>query len=373
MDLTALKAALAANEPVALSAAPGTGKTTRVPPALLGEPWLAGRKILVLEPRRLAARRAAQFIAGRLGEAPGETVGWQVRLVRCVGPRTRIEFLTEGLLARRILADPELADVGLIVFDEFHERALALDLSFALAREVREALRPDLRLLVMSATLPEGVLPGARRIHLPAKAFPVEIRHLPGVTPVAAALRALREESGSVLVFLPGEAEIRAAAEALRAETLPPAVRVAPLYAALDRREQDFAVAQPAPGTRKVVLATSIAESSLTIEGIRVVVDSGLARVPRYAPRNGLTRLVTVRIPLDRAAQRAGKSLILAVNLVYLIQPRQFDAGNTQSLFHILRRQPRFRMKDDVKIRLGHSLVFRKIAATGNLMNRADA
>lgn len=308
MDLTALKAALAANEPVALSAAPGTGKTTRVPPALLGEPWLAGRKILVLEPRRLAARRAAQFIAGRLGEAPGETVGWQVRLERCVGPRTRIEFLTEGLLACRILADPELADVGLIVFDEFHERALALDLSFALAREVREALRPDLRLLVMSATLPEGVLPGARRIHLPAKAFPVEIRHLPGVTPVAAALRALREESGSVLVFLPGEAEIRAAAEALRAEALPPDVRVAPLYAALDRREQDFAVAPPAPGTRKVVLATSIAESSLTIEGIRVVVDSGLARVPRYAPRNGLTRLVTVRIPLDRAAQRAGRA-----------------------------------------------------------------
>lgn len=149
LDLTELREALAANEPVALSAAPGTGKTTRVPPALLGEPWLAGKKIVVLEPRRLAARRAATFIAESLGERPGETVGWQVRLERCVGPGTRIEFLTEGLLARRILADPELADTGLIVFDEFHERALALDVSFALAREVREALRPDLRHLVI--------------------------------------------------------------------------------------------------------------------------------------------------------------------------------------------------------------------------------
>ena len=344
LDLAELRAALAANEPVTLSAAPGTGKTTRVPPALLAEPWLAGRKILVLEPRRLAARRAAQFIAERLGEQPGETVGWQVRLERCVGPRTRIEFLTEGLLARRILADPELADVGLIVFDEFHERALALDLSFALAREVREALRPDLRLLVMSATLPGGALPGARHIHLPAKAFPIETRHLPGVGPVAAALRALREEEGSILVFLPGEAEIRAAAEALREAGLPPDVHVAPLYAALDRREQDRAVAPPAPGERKVVLATSIAESSLTIEGIRVVIDTGLARVPRYTPRNGLTRLVTVRIPLDRAIQRAGRAGRLCPGLCLRLwdareeltlpkvsQPEILDADLTQT------------------------------------------
>ena len=207
LDLEALRTALAANEPVALSAAPGTGKTTRIPPALLDAPWLAGKKIVVLEPRRLAARRAAQFIAEQLGERPGETVGWHVRLERCVGPRTRIEFLTEGLLARRILADPELGDVGLLIFDEFHERALALDLSFALAREVREALRPNLRLLAMSATLSPDTLPGARRIHLPSKAYPVETRHLPGMTPVAATLRALREETGSILVFLPGEGE----------------------------------------------------------------------------------------------------------------------------------------------------------------------
>lgn len=328
LDLTELKAALAANEPVALSAAPGTGKTTRVPPALLNEPWLAGKKIVVLEPRRLAARRAATFIAESLGERPGETVGWQVRLERCVGPRTRIEFLTEGLLARRILADPELSDTGLIIFDEFHERALALDVSFALAREVREALRPDLRLLVMSATLGETPLPEARRIDLPSVAYPVETRHLPGFDPVSATLKALREESGSVLVFLPGEGEIRDTAEALRATDLPSDVRVAPLYAALDRREQDFAVAPPAPGTRKVVLATSIAESSLTIEGVRVVVDSGLARVPRFLPRNGLTRLVTVRTPLDRADQRRGRAGRLGPGICY----RLWDAREERTL-----------------------------------------
>ena len=328
LDLTELKAALAANEPVALSAAPGTGKTTRVPPALLDEPWLTGKKIVVLEPRRLAARRAATFIAESLGERPGETVGWQVRLERCVGPRTRIEFLTEGLLARRILADPELSDTGLIIFDEFHERALALDVSFALAREVREALRPDLRLLVMSATLGETPHPEARRIDLPSVAYPVETRHLPGFDPVSATLKALREESGSVLVFLPGEGEIRDAAEALRATDLPSDVRVAPLYAALDRREQDFAVAPPAPGTRKVVLATSIAESSLTIEGVRVVVDSGLARVPRFLPRNGLTRLVTVRIPMDRADQRRGRAGRLGPGICY----RLWDAREERTL-----------------------------------------
>lgn len=328
LDLTELKAALAANEPVALSAAPGTGKTTRVPPTLLDEPWLDGKKIVVLEPRRLAARRAATFIAESLGERPGETVGWQVRLERCMGPRTRIEFLTEGLLARRILADPELSDTGLIIFDEFHERALALDVSFALAREVREALRPDLRLLVMSATLGETPLPEARRIDLPSVAYPVETRHLPGFDPVSATLKALREESGSVLVFLPGEGEIRDAAEALRAADLPPDVRVTPLYAALDRREQDFAVAPPTPGTRKIVLATSIAESSLTIEGVRVVVDSGLARVPRFLPRNGLTRLVTVRIPMDRADQRRGRAGRLGPGICY----RLWDAREERTL-----------------------------------------
>lgn len=343
LDLSALRAALSANALTVLTAPPGTGKTTRIPPALLDEAWLSGRKILVLEPRRLAARRAAQYIAAQLGEAPGERVGWQVRLERCVGPRTRIEFLTEGLLARRIVADPELADVGLIIFDEFHERALALDVAFALAREVREGLRPDLRLLVMSATLAGDVLPGARFLSIPAVAYPVEVKYLGGVSATAAILRALREESGSVLCFLPGEGEIRRVEEALRAAHLPGDVRVAPLYGALDKALQDAAVARPRPGERKVVLATSIAESSLTIEGVRVVVDTGLARVPRFSPRNGLTRLVTQRIPMDRAIQRSGRAGRLEPGVCYRLwqeaenvtvpavsQPEILDADLTQ-------------------------------------------
>ncbi len=343
LDLGALKASLRANEMVVLTAPPGTGKTTKIPPALLDEAWLDGKKIVVLEPRRLAARRAAQFVAEQLGERPGERVGWQVRLERCIGPKTRIEFLTEGLLARRILDDPELSDVGLIIFDEFHERALALDVAFALTREVREGFRPDLRLLVMSATLQADILPDATFLSLPAVAYPVEVVYLPQATPLAAILKALREEEGSILCFLPGEGEIRAVAEALSEQSLPAGVRIAPLYAALDRREQDCAVAPPVAGERKVVLATSIAESSITIEGIRVVVDSGLARVPRFAPRNGLTRLVTQPIAMDRAVQRTGRAGRLCAGICYRLweeretlvrvkvsQPEILDADLTQ-------------------------------------------
>ena len=325
LDLTALKSALCRNVPVVLTAPPGTGKTTGIPPALLNEAWLNGRKIIILEPRRLAARRAAQYIASQRHEAPGKTVGWQVRLERCIGPDTRIEFLTEGLLARRIVDDPELKDTGLIIFDEFHERSLALDTAFALAREVREGLRPDLRLLVMSATVQENILPDAKFLSVPAKAYPVDIRYLGNVSPVGAILRAIREEEGSVLCFLPGEGEIRAAAEALEAEQLPAHVRIAPLYAALDRSEQDAAVAPPLPGERKIVLATSIAESSLTIEGVRVVVDTGRARVPKFSPRNGLTRLVTQQIPLDRAVQRTGRAGRLCPGVCY----RLWNEGET--------------------------------------------
>ncbi len=328
LDLTELLEALAANHLTVLSAPPGTGKTTTVPTALLNEPWMTGRKVLVLEPRRLAARRAALYIAEQLGEEPGETVGWQVRLERCIGPKTQIEFLTEGLLARRILEDPELSDVGAILFDEFHERALALDIAFALAREVRDGLRPDLRILIMSATLQEALLPEAHRITLSAKSYPVEIRYLGALSPLFAILKVLREEEGSILCFLPGEGEIRATAEALHEAALPPHVVIAPLYAALDRREQDATVAPPAPGKRKIVLATSIAESSLTIEGIRIVIDSGFARVPRYAPRNGLTRLVTQRIPLDRADQRTGRAGRLYPGICY----RLWEAGENLTL-----------------------------------------
>ena len=308
LDLTALRAALSENRPVVLTAPPGTGKTTTIPPALLAEPWLKGKKIIVLEPRRLAARRAAQYIAETLLESPGETVGWQVRLERCVGPKTRIEFLTEGLLARKILEDPELSDVGLIIFDEFHERALPLEVAFALTKEVREGLRPDLRVLIMSATLQPDILPDAVFIEIPAKAYPVEIQWVGPLSPLTAVRKALAETEGSILVFLPGEGEIRALAEALHAESLPNTVKIAPLYAALDRREQDAAVAPPRPGERKIVLATSIAESSLTIEGVRVVIDTGLARIPQFSSRNGLTKLVTRQIPLDRITQRTGRA-----------------------------------------------------------------
>lgn len=343
LDLTSLEASLAENALTVLSAPPGTGKTTRVPFALLHAPWLKGKKILVLEPRRLAARRAAQYMASLLGEAPGKTVGWHVRAERCIGPTTRIEFLTEGLLAHRLLDDPELADVGLIIFDEFHERSLALDIAFALAREIRENLREDLRLLIMSATIDANLFPEARFIALPAEAYPVTIDHLGAISPEAAILRALKEETGSILCFLPGEGEITALAQTLAESNLPNDIRIAPLYAALDKREQDAAVAPPPPGVRKVVLATSIAESSLTIEGIRVVIDTGLARVPKYSPRNGLTRLVTQRIPLDRAIQRTGRAGRLCAGRCYRLwsageeltfvqasQPEILDADLTQ-------------------------------------------
>ncbi len=343
LDLTELRAALAENSVTVLTAPPGTGKTTTIPPALMGEAWLSGKKILVLEPRRLAARRAAQYVAEQLGESPGKRVGWHVRMERKVGPQTQIEFLTEGLLARRILDDPELADVGCIIFDEFHERALALDVAFALAQEVREGFRPDLRLLIMSATLQENLLPGTHFLSIPAVAYPVEVRHLGAVTPVAAILKAIQEEEGSILCFLPGEREIRATAEMLKQYELPHNVHIAPLYAALSRQEQDVAVTPPRVGERKIVLATSIAESSVTIEGIRVVVDTGLARVPKFAPRNGLTRLVTQVIPMDRVIQRTGRAGRLSPGVCYRLwdaaderirakvsQPEILDADLTQ-------------------------------------------
>ena len=323
LDLTDLRKALVANHPVVLVAPPGTGKTTTIPPALLDEPWMAGKKILVLEPRRLAARRAALYIAQQRGEKPGETIGWRVRLDSCVSDQTRIEFLTEGLLTRRILEDPELSDVGLIIFDEFHERALALDTAFALLKEVRESFRPDLRLIVMSATLQKEILPEATFLEIPGKAYPVEIRWCGHLSPLTAVLKALRETTGSLLVFLPGEGEIKALADHLRAEALPPNVHIAPLYAALPPAEQDRAVAPARPNERKIVLATSIAESSLTIEGVEVVIDTGLARVPQFSSRNGLTRLVTQQIPLDRITQRTGRAGRTAPGVCYRLWNQQ--------------------------------------------------
>jgi ATP-dependent helicase HrpB len=317
--LTRLVATLNAGTRAVLVAPPGAGKTTRVPLALLDEPFAAKGKIVVLEPRRLAARAAAARMASTLGEKVGETIGLRVRLQSLVSARTRIEVVTEGVFARMILDDPALDGVAAAVFDEFHERSLDADLGLALALDVQEALREDLRILVMSATLDgarvASLMPGAALIDSEGRAFAVETRWL-GRDPALriedevarAILRALADDSGSILAFLPGQGEILRVAALLAERVRDANVDVAPLYGAMDARAQDRAVAPAPKGRRKVVLATSIAETSLTIEGVRVVVDSGLMRVPRYEPDVGLTRLETVRVSRANADQRRGRA-----------------------------------------------------------------
>ena len=311
----AIAASLAANRDVVLRAPPGSGKTTCVPPALLDAPWIEGKKILMLEPRRLAARGAASYIASKLGEEVGGTVGYAVRLERKVSSRTRLEIVTEGLLTQRLLNDPELSDVGLVIFDEFHERSLQCDLGFAMALDVRRALRPDLRLLVMSATLDTETIAAHLEdadVHTAeARMFPVETRYLqvPSAAPIwaqaaGAVRRALSEtDEGDILCFLPGEGEIKRCAEELN--DVPD---VFPLYGALSKEEQDRAVSPPQPGKRRIILATSIAETSLTIPGVTVVVDCGLMRVSRFSPSSGMSRLETLPLTQDRAEQRRGRA-----------------------------------------------------------------
>ncbi len=319
--LPTLRAALARRTEAVVVAPPGAGKTTRLPFALLDQPWAAGGAIVLLEPRRLAARAAAERMAAMLGEAVGGMIGLAVRFAAARSAATRILVVSEGVFVRMILDDPGLDGIAAVLFDEYHERSLDADLGLALALDAR-ALRPDLRLLVMSATL-DGVrvarlLGDAPVVESRGRAFPVATRYL-GRDPdarvedavVRAIRRALAEEAGSILAFLPGQGEIARVAERLAAETgqaLPPGVVVAPLFAAMDRRAQDAAVAPTRPGERKIVLATSIAETSLTIEGVRVVIDAGLARVPRYEPAIGLTRLETRRVSRAAADQRRGRA-----------------------------------------------------------------
>ncbi|TCT08409.1 ATP-dependent helicase HrpB [Tepidamorphus gemmatus] len=325
--LPELEAALADHSAAVLEAPPGAGKTTRVPLALLEAPWLAGRRIVMLEPRRLAARAAAQRMADMLGEAVGETVGYRTRLDSVVGRTTRIEVVTEGILTRRLQSDPGLEGVGLVIFDEFHERSLQADLGLALTLEVT-SLRDDLKLLVMSATLDgsavAALLGGAPVIRTQGRSFPVETRHLRRpprdrfVPAMAEAVRrALADTDGDMLVFLPGEGEIRRLAALIAEAGLPESADVMPLYGALDRAAQDAAIRPSAGGRRKVVLATSIAETSLTIDGVRVVIDGGLSRRARFDPVSAMSRLETVPVSRAAAEQRRGRAGRTAPGVCY--------------------------------------------------------
>lgn len=316
--LPALASALEGGRSAVLVAPPGAGKTTLVPLALLDATWLGNGRIVLLEPRRLAARAAARRMAALLGEEPGDTVGYAMRMESRMSAKTRIQVVTEGVLARLILDDPELPGVSAVIFDEFHERSLDGDFGLALALDVQDALRPDLRLLVMSATLDgarvSSLLSGAPVIESRGRSFPVEIRHeerAPGTSIEDVMAKAIREalaaEPGSVLAFLPGQREILRTAERLE-ERIPADCDVVPLYGMLDGKAQDAAIKPPPPGRRKIVLATSIAETSITIDGVRVVIDSGLSRLPHYEVSTGLTRLETVRVSRASAEQRAGRA-----------------------------------------------------------------
>jgi ATP-dependent helicase HrpB len=333
-----LKAALGANPRAVLVAPPGAGKTTRAPLALLDEPWARGKRLLLLEPRRLAARAAAARMAATLGERVGETIGLRVRFESLVSARTRIEVLTGGVFTRMILDDPALEGVGAVMFDEFHERSLEADLGLALALDAQSGLREDLRILVMSATLDgarvRALLGAAPLIESEGRAWPVGTRYvgrIPGARiedeVARVTLAALEEETGSILVFLPGQGEIRRVAEMLEARIRRGDVDVAPLYGAMDARAQDLAVAPSRPGRRKIVLATSIAETSLTIEGVRVVVDCGLMRVPRYEPDIGLTRLETVRVSKANADQRRGRAGRVEPGVCYRLWEEAANGG----------------------------------------------
>ena len=322
--LPQLRAALTAHPLTLLQAPPGAGKSTGLPLELLSEAWINGGRILLLQPRRVAARAVAARLAQHLGEAVGETVGLRVRFETRVSSRTRLEVITEGILTRRLQRDPELSGVKLIIFDEFHERSLDADLGLSLVREVQGALRDDLRVLIMSATL-DPSLPARLGADVPiiesrGRSYPVDIRYLtsdptdPASVMASAVLRALDNDTGDVLAFLPGVAEIRRTLGALRESR--PDVLTLPLYGDLPLTEQSRALT-PDPARRRVILATSIAETSLTIDGVRVVIDSGLTRSQQFDPGTGLSRLMTTRVTRDSADQRAGRAGRTAPGVAY--------------------------------------------------------
>lgn len=339
-SVDALRQALARDGRAVLAAPPGSGKTTLIPLALLSAPWLAGRRILMLEPRRVAARAAAARMAFLLGGAVGETVGYQIRFERRVSPLTRIEVVTEGLLTRRLQADAELPGIGLVIFDEFHERSLDADLALALTLDARANLNPDLRLMVMSATLDTErvaqLLDGAPVIESGGRLHPVDIRHAPvsagseprehGEAVARGALRALDETDGDILAFLPGTREIRAAQSWLSSR-LGESVALRPLYGELPSEDQDLALRPDAVGRRKVILATNIAQTSLTVEGVRTVVDGGLVRVARFDLAAGANRLDTERVSRASAEQRAGRAGRLGPGVCYRLWSREQHAA----------------------------------------------
>ncbi|HAT1645332.1 TPA: ATP-dependent helicase HrpB [Raoultella planticola] len=339
--LPELLSALQQAPQVLLSAPTGAGKSTWLPLQILADGHIDGR-IILLEPRRLAARNVAQRLAELLGEKPGATVGYRMRAETCVGPNTRLEVVTEGILTRMIQHDPELSGVGLVILDEFHERSLQADLALALLLDVQQGLRDDLKLLIMSATLDndrlQRLLPSAPTLSSEGRAFPVEKRfqalaaHQRFDEAVAiAAAELLRQERGSMLLFLPGVGEIQRV-QAQLAERVADDVVLCPLYGALPLSEQRKAILPAAEGQRKVVLATNIAETSLTIEGIRLVVDSAQERVARFDPRTGLTRLITQRISQASMTQRAGRAGRLEPGIcLHLIGKEQAERAAAQS------------------------------------------
>ncbi len=329
--LPAIADSLATHPRLVLEAPPGAGKTTQVPLALLDAPWLQGRRIVVLEPRRVAARSAAMFMARQLGEEPGQTVGYRIRFENRVSTRTRIEVVTEGILTRMIQDDPLLEGIGALLFDEFHERHLSADLGLALALDVQAGLREDLRIVVMSATLDGERLAAfldAPRLSSTGRSYPVQVAHFPARRDESlesqarrATEQALAQHPGDVLVFLPGQREIARLGTALEAAALPPATDVLALHGELPV-EQQSRVLQPAPdGRRRVVLATNVAESSVTLPGVRVVIDSGLAREPRFDPNSGFSRLDAVAISQASAEQRAGRAGRVAAGRAWRLWP----------------------------------------------------